>query len=116
MQHSKIRRRIKRKTRIRTRIIGTNARPRVAVFRSNKGMFVQFIDDSEQVTLLGVADLGKSDVKTNKVKRALEFGKLLASQAKEKKISAVVFDRSGYAYHGRVKALAEGLREGGLKF
>jgi large subunit ribosomal protein L18 len=109
----------KRHKHIRKRISGTKDRPRLIVFRSNKHMYAQLIDDVEQRTLMGVSTLSKemqSNKKSTKVESAKVLGKRLAEMAKEKKITRVVFDRAGYMYHGRVKALADGAREGGLDF
>ncbi len=108
--------RLRRRRRVRRKIRGTAERPRLSVFRSNRGVFAQLIDDEAEVTRVAVAwtepelrGLGS----TEKAKRA---GELLAQRAKESGIEACVFDRGGYQYHGRVKALAEGAREGGLSF
>lgn len=114
MKSTKISRRKRRKARIRSSIWGTSIRPRVAVFRSNRALFVQFIDDEKRVTLIGKDERQTKMLEKNNVKRAFQFGKILGLEAKKNHISKVVFDRGGYAYHGRVKALAEGLREGGL--
>ncbi len=113
--------RIRRKIRIRAKIKGTAQRPRLSVFRSNKHIFLQLIDDEKRKTLVSVGDFQpkttkKSKIKTVKTKAAFEAGKILAELAKKKKITSVIFDRGGYAYHGRIKAAAEGAREGGLKF
>ena len=99
----------KRQRRIRAKIKGTANRPRLCVFRSNQYIYAQLIDDENGKTLASIK--GKANIK-----KAKETGKLIAQKAKEKKIEKVVFDRGGYKYHGRVKALAEGAREGGLKF
>ena len=106
---------IRRHARVRSQISGTAERPRFSVFRSNKGLFLQLIDDLSGTTLVSVSN---KDAKTKGTKTDLSFelGKLIAEQAKAKKISAVVFDRSSYKYHGRVKAVADGAREGGLVF
>ena len=102
---------------MRGKISGTAERPRLAVFRSNKGIFAQLIDDESGRTMAGASWLGlKKSFKGNKTEQAAEVGKTLAEVAKKAGIEAVVFDRGGYLYHGRVKALAEGAREGGLKF
>ena len=108
--------RARRKRRIRGRLEGAPARPRVSVFRSNKAIYAQLVDDAAATTIVAArsveiegAGLKKSDV-------AKKVGELLAQRAKDKGIERVVFDRSGYLYHGRVKALAEGAREGGLVF
>jgi len=105
--------------RIRKKISGTAEIPRLAVFRSNKQIYVQVVDDLNKITILSasskekeVAD--KSGIK--KTEQAKLVGKLLASKCREKGIEQVVFDRSGYKYHGRVKSLADAAREGGLKF
>ncbi len=107
----------RRHRRIRGKVAGTAVRPRLAVFRSNKGIFAQLIDDESGRTIAGASWLGlKKSFKGNKSEQAAEVGKTLAEAAKQAGIEAVVFDRGGYLYHGRVKALAEGAREGGLKF
>lgn len=100
---------------IRTRVSGTGERPRLAVFRSNRYMYAQLIDDINGVTLVSASDLGLSD-KITKVERAKKVGTLLAQNAKTKKITAVVFDRGGFSYRGRVQALADAAREAGLLF
>jgi large subunit ribosomal protein L18 len=107
----------RRHRRIRGKVAGTAERPRLAIFRSNKGIFAQLIDDQSGRTLGGASwlGLGKS-FKGSKTEQAAEVGKAVAAAAKQAGIEAVVFDRGGYLYHGRVKALAEGAREGGLKF
>lgn len=108
-------RQARRRGRVRVKISGTASRPRLSVFRSNRGMFVQLIDDENGKTL---ASARTQEVKEKGAKTELSFalGKMLAEKAQAKKISEVVFDRSSYKYHGRVKAVAEGAREGGLKF
>jgi len=107
----------RRHRRIRGKVAGTAERPRLAVFRSNKGVFAQLIDDQSGRTIAGASWLGlKKSFKGNKTEQAAEVGKALAEVAKKAGIESVVFDRGGYLYHGRVKALAEGAREGGLKF
>lgn len=120
MQEHKVIKRSQRKFRIRKRVSGVEARPRVSVFRSNEQIYAQIIDDVKKVTLVAASSLEKPLIDQIKDKRpieiASEIGKVLAKRAKEKGISKVVFDRSGYAYHGRVKALAEGARSGGLEF
>ena len=118
-KNTKQERRKKLHNRIRKRISGTSARPRLSVYRSNKDVYAQLIDDIEGVTLLSASSshLDKKDVEqSNKSTKAKMVGVALAEKAKEKDITTVVFDRSGYLYHGRVKSLAEGAREGGLKF
>lgn len=105
----------RRERRIRGKIVGTAARPRLSVFRSNAHMYAQLIDDQKRETLLGVSDKLVAKV-AGKANIAKELGVTLAKKALEKKIEKVVFDKGSYAYHGRVKAIAEGAREGGLKF
>lgn len=108
-------RQARRHSRVRAKISGTEARPRLSVFRSNKGMFLQLVDDLNGKTLASAAV--KEIKKTNgKIETSKELGKLIAEKAKGKKVSKVVFDRGYYKYHGRVKAAAEGAREGGLEF
>jgi large subunit ribosomal protein L18 len=107
----------RRHRRVRGKVSGSAARPRLAVFRSNRGVFAQLVDDTTGKTLAGVGwtNLPKS-FKGDKQAQAKAVGKALASAAKKAGIETVVFDRGGYLYHGRVKSLAEGAREGGLKF
>ncbi|NOY35557.1 MAG: 50S ribosomal protein L18 [bacterium] len=104
-----------RHRRVRAKISGTAERPRFSVFRSNKRIFLQLIDDSKGATLVSASDL-KLKKKMKKTEVAKEVGKELAELAAKKKIAKAVFDRGGYSFHGRVKAAAEGAREGGLKF
>lgn len=107
----------KRKKRVRAKIFGTKERPRLCVFRSNKHIYAQLIDDSLHHTILSASSLElKEKHEKNKIKIAFEVGKLLAQKAIQKNIKKVVFDRGPYKYHGRVKALAEGARAGGLEF
>ena len=107
----------RRHRRVRSRVSGTAERPRLVVFRSNKGIYAQLVDDLEGKTLAAASWLNlKRSFKGTKTEQAAEIGKLLAANAKKAGIERVVFDRGGYLYHGRVKALAEGAREGGLKF
>ena len=106
----------RRHSRVRRRIAGTAERPRLAVFRSNRGVFAQLIDDQSGKTVAGASWVGLKGFSGDKTAQAKEVGKQLAAAAKQAGIEAVVFDRGGYLYHGRVKALAEGAREGGLKF
>ena len=123
----------RRHKRVRAKIFGTARRPRLCVFRSNKHIWTQLIDDEKGKTLVEASDLELKKQKTEtkkqrteskkiekkfsgKVAVAFEVGKLIAKKTLENKIEKVVFDRGGYKYHGRVKALAEGAREGGLKF
>jgi len=107
----------KRKTRIRAKIKGATKRPRLSVFRSHQGIYVQIIDDKQGKTLVSANEKEiKSKDKKTKTEQAELIGELLAKKALRKKIKQVVFDRGSYRYHGRVKALAEGARKGGLKF
>jgi large subunit ribosomal protein L18 len=106
----------RRHKRVRGKVAGTPERPRLVVTRSNRGIFAQLVDDREGKTLAAASWLQVKDFKGNKRDQAAEVGKLLAASAKEAKIESVVFDRGGYLYHGRVKALAEAAREGGLRF
>lgn len=105
----------RRHRRVRGKIAGTAERPRLAVFRSNRGIFAQLVDD-ESATTLAAASWKTVDQSGSKTDQAREVGKALAAAAKERGIGRCVFDRGGYLYHGRVKALAEGAREGGLEF
>ncbi len=109
--------RYRRHRRVRAKIRGTGKTPRLCVFRSNKHIYAQLIDDEKGKTISAASDL-KLKAKKDKSKTviALEVGKLIAKNALAKKVEKIVFDRGGYKYHGRVKALAEGAREGGLKF
>jgi large subunit ribosomal protein L18 len=109
--------RARRHRRIRRRIYGTAERPRLVVFRSNHGIQAQLVDDAEAKTLASASHTQlKKAFKGTKSEQAAEVGKLLAENAKKAGVESVVFDRGGYLYHGRVKALADGAREGGLKF
>jgi large subunit ribosomal protein L18 len=108
--------RLKRRRRVRAKVSGTAERPRIAVFRSNRGVSAQLIDDVSGRTLAAV-NWTEGDVKgMAKMEQATQVGKLLAERAKAAGIETAVFDRGGYQYHGRVKALAEGAREAGLAF
>ena len=111
----KIERRNKIKARIRGRVFGTPEKPRLSVFRSNKDIYAQLIDDQNSKTLCAVSSRSIDD-KMNKVEKSSLVGKALAEKALQAGIHQVVFDRNGYLYHGRVKSLADGAREGGLKF
>jgi len=104
-----------RKVRSRVRTKGSSSRPRLTVFRSNKHIFAQIIDDEKGITLAQTSSL-KVKSKGKKVDIATEVGEEIAKEAKAKKVTKVVLDRSGYKYHGRVKALADGARKGGLQF
>ncbi|WP_423188314.1 50S ribosomal protein L18 [Alkalibacterium sp. f15] len=106
----------KRHKRIRRNLSGTAVRPRLSVFRSNTNIYAQLIDDVEGVTLASASSLDTNVSGDSKVEEAAAVGTLLAKQAKDKDISVVVFDRGGYQYHGRVKALADAARENGLSF
>jgi large subunit ribosomal protein L18 len=107
----------RRHRRVRGRVEGSAERPRLVVFRSNRGIEAQLVDDVAGKTLAAASWLNlKKSFKGDKTEQAAEVGKLLAANAKKAKVETVVFDRGGYLYHGRVKALADGAREGGLKF
>ena len=109
--------RMKRHTRVRGKISGTPERPRLNVYRSNANIYAQIIDDVNGVTLVSASSLEKDfNVEGTKSDAAKQVGMNVAERAKAKGIENVVFDRGGYVYHGRVKALAEGAREGGLQF
>jgi large subunit ribosomal protein L18 len=112
----KSKRRDKIRGRIRKKLSGTKERPRLSVYRSNRDIYAQLIDDSQGHTLLAASSKNMKELAGNKVDRSKEVGKSLAQQAVEKGITQVVFDRGGNLYHGRIKALAEGAREGGLQF
>lgn len=107
--------RTERKRRVRAKVSGTSSRPRLAVFRSLRNISVQAIDDAKGVTVAAasVTDLGKKG--KNTIEGATEVGKLIASKLVKQGIEEAVFDRAGYKYHGKIKALADGIREGGLK-
>jgi large subunit ribosomal protein L18 len=109
--------RLRRHRRVRGKVSGTAERPRLVVTRSNRGIVAQLVDDADHRTLASATwmQLPKS-FKGNKTEQAGEVGKLLAASAKQAKVENAVFDRGGYLYHGRVKALADAAREGGLKF
>lgn len=109
---------IRRKIRTRSKVQGTKDRPRLSVFRSNNSLYVQLIDDQAGITLLGVSQKQLETSKESQPKTALAktLGNFLAKKALEKKIKTVVFDKGSYSYHGRIKALADGAREGGLVF
>ncbi len=107
----------RRHKRVRGKVAGTAERPRLVVFRSNRGIEAQLVDDLEGKTLAAASWLHlKKSFKGSKSEQAAEVGKLLAANAKKANVETVVFDRGGYLYHGRVKALADAAREGGLKF
>ena len=111
----KIARRQRIKASIRTRIAGTAEQPRLTVFRSNSQIYAQVIDDEKGQTLAGASSLSIKD-KMTKTEKAAQVGKMIAEAAKKAGVEAVVFDRNGYLYHGRVKSLADAAREAGLKF
>ena len=106
----------RRHRRVRGKVRGTAERPRLMVFRSNRGIFAQLVDDASGKTIAGASWMTVKSLKGNKTDQAREVGKALAAAAGKAGIESVVFDRGGYLYHGRVKALADGAREGGLKF
>lgn len=108
-----IAKREKRHRKIKSRVIGTEKRPRVLVFRSNQYIYASLINDEKGTTLMHVTDQKLNGTKTE---RAEKLGEIFAKDAQAKQIDSIVFDRGGYKYHGRVKALAEALRKGGLKF
>ena len=105
--------RSRRHLRVRAKVEGTSERPRLVVFRSDKHIYAQIVNDVAQRTVMSVSDAGLSGKKSEK---SVEVGKRIAEKAKAAGISKVVFDRAGYQYHGRVKAVADGAREGGLEF
>ena len=115
VKDKKVERRLKVRKRIRRRLHGTLAQPRLSLFKSNTSMYVQLINDDKGETLLS-SSLDKLKIGKNNVAGALALGEAIAEQALAKGITAIVFDRSGYIYHGKVKALAEGARSKGLKF
>jgi large subunit ribosomal protein L18 len=109
-------RRLKRRRRVRAKVVGTAARPRISVFRSNRGIVAQLIDDDAGRTLAAVNWTEEPLRGLPRMDQARRAGELLAARAQEAGIERAVFDRGGYQYHGRVRALAEGAREGGLAF
>jgi len=108
--------RLRRHRRVRGKVAGTAERPRLVVFRSNRGIFAQLVDDESRRTLASASWLEQRSFKGTKTEQAAEVGKALAQAAMNADIKRCVFDRAGYLDHGRVKALAEGAREGGLRF
>jgi large subunit ribosomal protein L18 len=117
MALSKLERRLRIKRRIRKVSFGTAERPRLAVYRSNKEIYAQIINDTEGVTIVSASSRDKGlSIDGNRIEQAAAVGKAIAEKAVSKGISQVAFDRGGNLYHGRVKSLAEGAREGGLKF
>ena len=116
MATKKERARLQRKRRVRKKIRGTAARPRLSVFRSLKHIYAQVIDDDAGVTLAAASTVEAIVEGGNKTERAMKVGEVVAQRCVEKGVKAVVFDRGGYLYHGRVKAVAEGARKAGLEF
>ena len=113
---TKPQRRLRRRRRVRARVRGSAERPRLSVFRSNRGVFAQLIDDDRGHTVAAVA-WTEDELRTlDPAEQAKRAGELLATRAKEAGVSSCVFDRGGYRYHGRIRALADGAREGGLRF
>jgi large subunit ribosomal protein L18 len=108
--------RLKRRRRVRARVNGTAERPRLSVYRSNRGVFAQLVDDTRGHTVAAVNWIEPDLRKLSATEQAKRAGELLAERAKQAGVESCVFDRGGYQYHGRVKALAEGAREGGLAF
>ena len=107
----------RRHKRVRGKVLGTAARPRLVVTRSNRGIFAQLVDDREGKTIAAANWLAaKKSFSGNKTEQAAEVGRMLARNARKEGVETIVFDRGGYLYHGRVKALADAVREGGLKF
>ena len=118
--HSREDRRSKRHLRVRKKVIGTPERPRLVIFRSLKHIYAHLVDDTKGRVIMGLADssegVARAEGAKGKVGKGYAVGQALAAKAKEAGISKVVFDRAGYAYHGRVKAVADGARKGGLEF
>ena len=108
--------RLRRRRRVRARIVGTSERPRLSVYRSNRGVFAQLVDDGKGHTVAAVNWIEPELRKLSATEQARKAGELLAERAKSAGVESCVFDRGGYQFHGRVKALAEGAREGGLNF
>jgi large subunit ribosomal protein L18 len=116
-KRDKAAKRVARQKRVRAKVTGTEARPRLSVFRSLNNIYAQLIDDTKGVTIASASTLDKEvKTKASNIEAAKEVGTLIAKRAAENKIDTVVFDRNGYLYHGKVKALAEAAREAGLKF
>lgn len=116
MLNAKIAKRERRRKKVRSKIHGSSSCPRLSVFRSNRFIYAQLIDDIKGRTLISCDDHHLKDKSINKKDRAAKIGKILANMALKKGIKRVVFDRNGYKYHGRIKELAEAARKGGLKF
>jgi large subunit ribosomal protein L18 len=113
---NKIKSIVKRKIRVRSKIKGTQERPRLSVFRSNRFIYAQIIDDVRHATFVGISEKHLEDKKSSKKEKAEALGLLVAKNAVAKKIKKVVFDRGAYPYHGRISAFADGARKGGLEF
>jgi large subunit ribosomal protein L18 len=113
---TKRQRRLRRRRRVRARVVGSGERPRLSVYRSNRGVFAQLIDDSKGHTVAAVNWIEPELRELSASEQAKRAGQLLAERAKAAGVETCVFDRGGYQFHGRVKALAEGAREGGLRF
>jgi large subunit ribosomal protein L18 len=113
---TKPQRRMRRRRRVRAKVRGSAERPRLSVYRSNRGVFAQLVDDDSGRTVAGVSWTEDELRKLGRFEQSKRAGELLAERAKSAGVEACVFDRGGYRYHGRVRALAEGAREGGLKF
>jgi large subunit ribosomal protein L18 len=107
---------LQRKSRVRAKVFGTKDRPRLSVYRSARAIYAQIINDEKRETLISVSDRSLAGKKQTKTEKAGLVGEMLAKKAVIKKIKKIVFDKGGYKYHGRVKALAEGARKGGLEF
>lgn len=108
--------RISRHTRLRAKISGSAEKPRIHVYRSNQHIYVQVIDDASSKTLISVSDLSKTKKKVAKADSAKNIGQMVGEKMKELKLETAVFDRGGFKYHGRIKAVAEAIREAGIKF
>jgi len=113
---NKITRKTKRQIRTRSKIKGTADRPRLTVYKSNRFMYAQLIDDEARKTIVGVSEKHLKETVIGKIAKAKAVGTLLAKKAIDKKIKKVVFDRGSYSYHGRISGIAQGAREGGLEF
>ncbi len=113
---NKNKQKLKREIRVRSKIRGTGIRPRLSIFRSNRFMYAQLINDEAKKTIIGVSERHLKEKLTGKSARAKAVGILLAKKALDKKIKKIVFDRGSYSYHGRVISIAQGAREGGLEF
>lgn len=116
MALNKIQKRERIKRRIKSNLVTSSERPRLSVYRSNKEIYAQIIDDEKNETIVSASSYVKGKEKITKTEQAKKVGALIAEKAKKAGVEAVVFDRNGYVYHGRVKALAESARENGLKF